>query len=82
MKTSIIRIGNSRGIRIPKTVFAQCGFEEEVEMEVNGRELILHSPRRPRENWDAAFAQMAKRKDDRLLDASTSTSWDDKEWEW
>jgi len=34
MKTNVIRIGNSCGIRIPKTLLAQCRMQDEVELEV------------------------------------------------
>ena len=84
MKAAIIRIGNSRGIRIPKPVFAQCGFEDEVDMEVHNHELVIRSAHHPREGWGEAFQIMAKRGDDTLLDsvAESDPTWDDEEWEW
>jgi antitoxin MazE len=40
-------------------------------------------PAHPRAGWDEAFARMASRGDDRLLDADATTgSWDEEEWEW
>ncbi|MFC1461197.1 AbrB/MazE/SpoVT family DNA-binding domain-containing protein, partial [Verrucomicrobiota bacterium] len=84
MKATIVRIGNSRGIRIPKPVFEQCGFEDEVEMEVHNHELVIRSSRQPREDWAEAFQAMATRGDDMLLDrvAEAGPRWDEKEWEW
>jgi len=84
MKTKVVRIGNSQGIRIPKPVLAQVGFPEEVELEVGEDQIILRPASRPREGWDEAFRAMADMGDDELLDASTgpSTSWDEEEWEW
>ena len=83
MKATIIQIGNSRGIRIPKPVFEQCGFKDEVDLEVHHHELIIRSSRRPREGWSAAFETMAKQGDDQLLDPSPIDSdWDENEWEW
>jgi len=43
MKTTIVRIGNSRGIRIPKPVLEHCELQDEVDMEVRGRELVIRS---------------------------------------
>ena len=84
MKAAIVKIGNSRGIRIPKPVFEQCGFEDEVDMEVHDHELIIRSAHRPREGWDDAFKAMAENDDDMLLDrvAESRPKWDEEEWEW
>ena len=84
MKATLVRIGNSQGVRIPKPFIAQCGFEGDIEMDVRGRELVLHAPRNPREGWSTAFRRMAKLGDDRLVDGALKrqTSWDDLEWEW
>lgn len=82
MKASIIKIGNSQGVRIPKPIIEQCGFENEVELEVHDRELIIKSSKSPRQNWEAAFKAMAANGDDQLLDSETKTKWDEEEWEW
>ena len=84
MKTTLVRIGNSRGIRLPKPVIEQCGFENEVEMEVHHHELVIRSSSQPREGWAGAFARMAEARDDELLDrvAETGPTWDEEEWEW
>lgn len=84
MKAAIIKIGNSRGIRIPKPVFEQCGFEEEVEMKVHDKQLVIRSPHRVRQGWSEAFKSMADQGDDKVLTdfAGLSTAWDDTEWEW
>jgi antitoxin MazE len=84
MKALIIKIGNSHGIRIPKPIIAQCGFEEEVEFSVQNNALIIKSLKFSRKNWDAAFKKMAANGDDQLLDPETfiQTEWDESEWEW
>ncbi len=84
MKASIIKIGNSHGIRIPKPIISQCGFEEEVELLVQNNALIIKSHKSSRKNWDAAFKKMAANADDQLLNSEThiSTEWDESEWEW
>ena len=84
MKATLVRIGNSRGIRLPKPLIEQCGFEDEVEMEVHHHELVIRSSSHPREGWAAAFARMSECGDDELLDcvAEAGPTWDEEEWEW
>jgi antitoxin MazE len=84
MKTRIVRIGNSRGIRIPKALLDQTGLCGVVEMTAHEDSLIIRPARRPREGWATAFRDMARRGDDALLDdASPSlSSWDEDDWEW
>ncbi len=84
MKANIIHIGNSLGIRIPKPILKQCGFENEVELEVHERELIIKTAHQPRQNWDNDFARMSQNKDDDLIMsiAEPTSEWDEQEWEW
>ena len=83
MKTRIVKIGNSQGIRIPKPVLEQTGLEGEVEIEVQEHSVVISRADRPRRNWDDAFRSMAEQGDDRPLDAPLTTSrWDEDEWEW
>jgi antitoxin MazE len=84
MITPLVRIGNSRGIRLPKPLIEQCGFKDEVELTVHRHELVIRSPSRPREGWAGEFARMGACGDDELLDrvAEPETTWDEEEWEW
>lgn len=83
MKANIVRIGNSRGIRLPKAVIEQCGFGRSVEIEVRDGRLSIMPVRGAREGWDAAFAEMRARGDDGLIDGEQAgSSWDDAEWRW
>ena len=85
MITKVIRIGNSRGIRIPKSVIEQSGINNEVELEVKNDRIIIKSVSSKRQNWDSAFKEMAKNKDDILLDEnslSKQNTWDKEEWVW
>jgi antitoxin MazE len=82
MRASLIAIGNSRGVRIPKAVLEQTGLKDEVEMEVRGEELVIRAARKPREGWEESFREMAARGDDKLLDPTTPTEWDETEWQW
>jgi antitoxin MazE len=84
MRGRIIRVGNSRGLRLPAPLLEQTGLDGEVEIEANGSGLVIRPRRRPREGWDEAFAQMAAHGDDKLLELGRSpgTRWDAEEWEW
>lgn len=86
MKTRVIKIGNSRGIRIPKSIIEQSGLNDEVELEVRNDQIIIKSISiTKRENWDILFKKMAQNKDDILLDSDTLTEqtiWDKDEWVW
>ena len=81
MKATIIRIGNSRGIRLPKPIIEQCGIENEVELEIHNNEIVIRPIKRPRQYWKESFKRMAEKQDDKLIE-SPDTKWDEKEWEW
>jgi antitoxin MazE len=82
MKTRIVRIGNSRGIRIPKTLLEEADLPEAIELQAQPGRLVVQAARQPRSGWAAAAKRMRARGEDRLLDASTSTTFDLEEWEW
>ena len=81
MRASIVRIGNSRGLRIPKALLDQCGIGDAVDLTVEDGRLVLRPLRRVREGWSEAAATMAERGDDQMLDPETPTSFDDSDWE-
>ncbi|MGA2468134.1 MAG: AbrB/MazE/SpoVT family DNA-binding domain-containing protein [Thermodesulfobacteriota bacterium] len=84
LKTNVVRIGNSQGVRIPKTLLEQCHLQNEVELEPRDDYLILRSAKKPRTGWEAAFQAMAKQGDDKMIisDVLPENSWDKDEWEW
>lgn len=82
IRTRLVKIGNSQGIRIPKPLLEQSGIDVEVEIEVCDNNLIVRAAPQPRRGWDEAFAAMAQRHDDVLLDDGSMTLWDQTEWEW
>jgi antitoxin MazE len=84
MKTKIVKIGNSRGIRIPKPLIAQAGIQEEVEISLEENRLVIAPAGHARSDWPEAFRAMASRGDDSLLDdiGAKGTKWDEEEWEW
>ena len=84
MRARIVKIGNSRGIRIPKPLLDQTGITEDVELEVVDDCIIIKPVSKPREGWDAAFSKIADQGDDILLNGmdAISHSWDEEEWKW
>jgi len=82
IQTRIVQIGNSQGIRIPKSLLEQIGIGEKVEIEVQGDRIVIRAALKPRSGWDEAFAKMAQQHDDVLLDDFITTEWDEVEWEW
>ena len=82
MMVDIIKIGNSKGIRIPKALFAQCGFSDSVEIKVQDNNLVIMPLHEKRKGWDEALKRQAANNDDILLDGYIPTSFDEQEWEW
>ncbi len=82
VRTRIVKIGNSQGIRIPKLLLEQSGIHEDVEIEVQGDCLTIRKAQCWRAGWDEAFAAMAENQDDVLLDDVNTTDWDQSDWEW
>jgi antitoxin MazE len=84
MKTRIVRIGNSKGVRIPKPLLDQTGLEGEVEIRAMHDALVIRAANRPRAGWSQVFQKMAEAGDDRLVEdeLASLSSWDEDEWEW
>jgi antitoxin MazE len=82
MRTEIIRIGNSRGIRIPKPLIDQCGFGETVQLSIENNRLIIAPDRSPRQGWAEAFAAAGSATDDELLLSGLENRFDRDEWDW
>jgi antitoxin MazE len=78
----IVRIGNSRGIRVPKALLEQAQLPEEVELQAEPGRLVVRAVRRGRAGWAEAAAEMHARGDDRPLDAPAGNRFDAEEWEW
>ena len=84
VRTRIVRIGNSQGVRIPKHLLQQTALGSEVELELEGDHIVIRPAVHPRQSWDDSFREMAARGDDFLLDGDipSLTEWDEEEWEW
>lgn len=82
MKTRLVRIGNSRGIRLPKLIIEEAGLTDEVEVRIRQGAVIIAPLATPRSGWAEAAAQLRDHDEDRLLDPPTSTNFDEWEWRW
>jgi antitoxin MazE len=88
MKTELVRIGNSRGIRIPKPFIEQCGLGETVELKVANDCLIISPGHTPRQGWDDAFRASRDSNSERtahdelMLESAEPNEFDHKEWRW
>jgi antitoxin MazE len=82
MKTRLVRIGNSRGVRIPKPLIEQAGLTDEVEMGLRDGAIVIQPAATLRSGWADAAKRMRQLDDDLLLDPPTPTNFDEGEWEW
>jgi antitoxin MazE len=67
MKTTLRSLGNSKGVIIPKPVLAQMGFEDEVEMVIEGDALVIRRPKKTRAGWAEAAEKIAAAGDDAFV---------------
>jgi antitoxin MazE len=82
MLINIIQIGNSQGIRLPKSILEQLQIDTKVDMEIEDDKIILKSVNKsPRKNWEKKFEQMHLNSDDKLF-IEDSVDLDMEDWEW
>ncbi len=84
MRARVIKIGNSKGIRIPKAFLDQTGLSDDVELEVDKDKIVIRPLADPRQGWENAFRAMTHNGDDAMLDSTEHLdhSWDNEEWQW
>lgn len=83
MQIDLIKIGNSRGIRLPQNIINECGFIDTVEAELINHCLILKAPDKSRTNWENIFKSGLNTEDSENNDIlAIKNRWDDEEWEW
>lgn len=82
METRLIRIGNSRGIRIPKALIEAAGLEVPLRMRIVDSGLLVERADAPRDGWAEAAQALRSRDEDGLLDDPVPTVFDDSEWKW
>jgi antitoxin MazE len=67
MELSIIKIGNSKGVRLSKTILDKYAIKDKVELILEKGYLILKPLCNPRNGWEKKFKEMAENNDDQLL---------------
>ncbi len=82
METRLIRIGNSRGLRIPKALIEAAGLKVPLRFRVVESGLLVERVSEPRAGWAEAAREMRDRGDAGLLDDPVPTVFDESEWEW
>jgi len=82
VKTRIVRIGNSQGIRVPKPLLDQAQLPEEVELYAEPGRIIVRAALGPRNGWAEAARAMRARGEDKMLEAPTPTKFEAEEWTW
>jgi len=67
MEISIIKIGNSKGLRLSKTILEKYNIKDKVELILEKGQIILKPISLPRKNWEREFKKMSESGDDKLL---------------
>jgi antitoxin MazE len=67
MEVSVVKIGNSRGIRFSKTILERYNIRDSVNLILEKGHIIIKPVTRPRRGWEKAFKEMHDNQDDRLL---------------
>lgn len=67
MEASIIKIGNSKGLRLSKTILKKYNIKDKVELVLEKEQIVLKPIALPRKNWEKEFKEMSKNGDDKLL---------------
>ena len=82
MKVSVVPIGNSKGVRLPKAILDQLGISDQMELEVENKQIILRPiNKNPRSGWEEALQKMNRNQEDNLLIPETETE-EGFDWEW
>lgn len=82
MKAHIVGIGNSRGVRLPKTLLQEAQLDDEVDLQAEPGRILISKTAKPRAGWAEAAKRMRAHDGDRLLNPATPTRFDKGEWRW
>lgn len=82
MKARLVRIGNSRGVRLPKPFIEEAGLTDMVELRIREGAVVIMSTTRPRSGWAEAAKHMRQHEEDRLLEEPSPTRFDEEGWKW
>ncbi len=77
MKIKLIDIGNSKGIIIPNSIIKQCEIENQLDIEVVNKKVVISKSNNPRDGWNKKFKKMGKE-----TNVYIQNKFDENEWEW
>ncbi len=81
MLLDIVKIGNSKGVRLPSIVLKECNITDQVNIEVSDGKIIMYPVMQPRAGWEKAFRKMhAAGEDKQIISEGVSDELED--WEW
>lgn len=78
MHASLVKIGNSRGVRLPKSVIEAAGLKDDLKLEVRDGAVIVRNAQAPRNGWAPAAAACNAAGEDDLGDWDVTA--DDGDW--
>jgi len=82
MKSRIVSIGNSQGVRIPKPLLEQAGLAGDVELHAETGRIVITASRAARAGWAVAAQRLHEAGEDVLVGSPLPTRFDETEWEW
>ena len=80
MEVSVIKIGNSKGIRFSKTLLEKYNIRDTVDLIMGKGQIIIKPLSRPRKGWEKAFKEMSENGDDKLFIADIFNEENLEEW--
>ncbi len=80
MNVSVVQIGNSKGIRLSKTLIEKYNIKDTLEMILESGYIILKPKSEPRKGWEKAFEKMHKNGEDKMLMNDVFNEEDFEEW--
>lgn len=76
MNVRLVKIGNSRGVRLPRAVIEEAGLEDAVELTVRKGVITLRAPADARAGWEEAARSCHQAGDDGLLLGNLTNDFD------
>lgn len=80
MEVSVVQIGNSKGIRLSKTLLQKYNIKDKVELVLEKGQIVIKPILTPRKGWEEAYKQMSENGDDRLLFSDVFEDENIEEW--
>ncbi|HLP45664.1 MAG TPA: AbrB/MazE/SpoVT family DNA-binding domain-containing protein [Candidatus Kapabacteria bacterium] len=84
MILKLVQIGNSQGIRLPKTIIDQFNFNDSIEAVIKREGLLLRKKTKPRAGWKAQILKEIKKGGclEMLIPDNVQNEFDESEWQW